>query len=248
MKHLSLFAALLGALPGYANPADFSNSAFWPNRVSLVNELSVVADGREVTLAPGWEAILLRVEDGKILADFGRHGIHTLEPEKTDFNERVEALRSGKSSKDLPNLVRMIGDKCARWTGEGVEIKRSRMEDFTDRKIIVFLHVNPNQPDSLAVARSLQEPYRRWMDEGRPVEIIMISTHADLAPIYAENAPTWLAILPGLMSSYRQVLSHPVENPPAIVVSDVEGKLLQSFDGVTVDQLPELESKVEAFF
>lgn len=110
---IACFALCRAGLPeadGHPVGSAWMDAAFWPPQVALTEPLLDDSGGVEVPAGRLGALAWVRA-DGRLRADFGRFGAHTVSIERTDLLPRMQALRDRPASKTHPNLVLMIGNR-----------------------------------------------------------------------------------------------------------------------------------------
>jgi hypothetical protein len=240
-------AALLRAGPmqddSSAEPATAelaADSSFWPFRVNLNEEVRAQGGQAGVSgLSPG---ILIRVEGGLALVDFGREGLHRFPLEATDFREGALAVRRGEGDKDLPNFLRYTANSFARVTADG---KRENIpvDEMEDLRHLLIAYVDQRLFDEPAAV----EAFRQMSADLKAQEVWTLTFPTDLGffiPFRDSDLPL-VFCLPHLCGPMVEVLSHNPGDRAKFVFIDAEGLVLEEWEADYAD-LPELAPAIIA--
>ena len=195
-----------------------ARSSLWPFNISVVEEIpSIPAAARKF---PG---VLLRIEDGQALIDYGRDGVHRVDLAATDILEASARLQSGEVDPDLANFTR--------YTTNIFFAKNSNdayapipVDKFanTERYLVVY-----------APARIVQEePIFEAIDK-----LLTASDAAGNASVVLGLGPgfykaaaskriDWTMVQPHSSIAYSEALRHEPEADVTIVLIDAYGKIL----------------------
>lgn len=211
-------------------------SALWPTFV-------VLEDSEGLSAKTGARGILIRVVGDELLVDFGRDGLMTIDPRRTNFLEAIKQAISDHEEKDFPNLALQIGNKLMRFD-RGENSGAIRFKHVEEKVLYILLYVDQYSPD---LAQELLDFGAAYADlEDRFPELIVVimpndRTFYDFAATTGYGVPM---ITPHVRRGYINSLAHRVSDYPAFVACDANGKVItKSKEGLSWKHLSqELET------
>lgn len=193
-------------------------STLWPTFIQL-------QDSNSLASKVGFRGTLLRIEGDQLLVDFGRHGLMQVDPHQTNFFDQVMADIKNSNSKEFPNLALQIGNKLMRFD-RGKESGAIRFEEIETKALYILLYLDQYSPDQAKDLLDFGVAYSR-LEERYPGLIVVLMprdrTYYDFGATTAYAVPM---IAPHMRKGYMDSLAHNVENYPAFVVCDANGKIL----------------------
>lgn len=216
-------------------------SAFWPKYVEPTEP--ILLDGS--TIREGLRGVLLRCEGNELIVDFGRWGIHSIDPNKTNFFENVLALMKGEQNKDFPNLTLQIGNKLMHF-GEDNQPKRIHMDAVRDSKYFLLLYLGDYDNNTAEAVYEFGLRHERLKELVPSLTAVVMPVERKFYDFgYTVGLPIPF-IFPHMRQGYMKSLYHVSDEFPMLVLTDAEGALFyQSTPGFDVSELPQ---EVEAAF
>lgn len=208
-------------------------SKFWPTLVNTVKEIDLeVKSGRAATISEGTRAVVIRLEpSGQLLVDFGREGIHLVDPSATNFVELSHAVANGKIDKLYGIMAGMIAQRLTIPTESGELLPYS------------FKTVNESDYFMLAYIEDDAGQFRVLSDFQKTSSELLKSTATTflLMPTFDYRNKELSARLHAagvrvpfmydyLVKPYTKTMSHKPQ-PPALIVTDANGRILERYEG-----------------
>lgn len=198
-------------------------SDLWPTHLSVTE--AVQSNGRE--LVPGPPGVLMRIEDGQALIDFGRRGVHWVDLSKTDFISRSESM-AGSSDIKLGNYVLMFGGNIAQIHDGGLQRPERDWHVQVKNLLLVYL-----QPEAMSAATidELKRINQQGKSAAEPFQIILLPMQVLIPRDGSRIDPTlsdFLIIPYPISEAYAKAMCHVDEPIDALsfVMIDKNGMLL----------------------
>lgn len=203
-------------------------SELWPTYVHLNEPIEVQHEGQPRTLDKGRRAVLTRFEDGKFFVDFGREGIHIIDPRKTDVLAQAQAYASGDEQKTAGLVISHIGNRLFRHMGEEKGYRQIQAREFLPITRYLFLYVDADSEATTQATPKLREFYQKLRTEHPYAEMPSLPFAEDQAAFdrYLKENPLPWPVMPLYLSlGYRHALHH---NPQGLelVLTDADFKVL----------------------
>lgn len=208
-------------------------SEYWPLHVNTTKDLVVTSNGEEDKIIPeNTRAVVIRLEsEGGLLLDFGREGIHRLDPEDTDFLDASHRIANGEVEKLYSIMAGMIAQRLSVPTEDGSGAPYS-FKIVSESRLFILLYVDDDADLFRAIAEF--ELSNREALREKAVALILMPTfnykNSELSKrlySYGVRVPFMYDFL---VKPYINMLSHqPVL--PAIVVTDSNGKIINRHEG-----------------
>jgi len=201
-----------------------TNSGFWPYRVSLVEPYESALG----SLRSGVTGVLIRVEtddngEAQLVVDFGRNGLCRLPTDLTDIETQIEQIESGVIVKSLPNYVQMLANKFALLLPDlNYKLKLEEFEDY-DGFVFVYAH-------ALESVETLLDQVSLIPGNEKYIPLVLPQSDLDgevLRQTIREHPITAGVLFTHLVGPYQQTLAHDVGSGDVIVVTDMDGRILE---------------------
>jgi len=185
---------------------------------------------------------LQRCEGDHLIVDFGRHGIARIPVEKTDFYGRVSELMLGEESKQFPNLIFQIGNKLMRFEAGG-EPRHITFDEAKIKRHVVLVYLSDYGKTDARDFHEFASAYAELTDEAPSIIACVLPTDRkwyDVAYTIGAEVPFMVT---HMRRGYIKSLAHGVEQYPALILADANGKILyRSAEGI---RLPDLDDELE---
>lgn len=227
MKTFLMLFVLVTAFTARALTLDeaMAQSHVWPPYVNLTEAYYELPEAERPSLQKGMRLTLIRVEDGELLVDTGRDGLHRIDPAITDFLTEARAYHSGEKQKFRPNVTALVGDKLMEFLPNG-DPERIEEPRFRYREYILFLYLDSNSITNPQRLAELTELKSMLMDDGAGY-IAIFPLRYDFYREVGRQIPEWPIIMQHLLLGYGRALAHVTEpGEELLVLSDSNGKLL----------------------
>lgn len=214
-------------------------SKHWPTFV--VGKEPIVTEANK-TVPANYRGTLIRHENGKLIVDFGRHGVHHVNPEQTDFSVNVEMIKNGQLDKEYPNLTYQIGNKLIAFSREIGE-QQIRLQEVAQTKVYIFIYLNTFEKEHAESFVRLGEYYLETRkDAPETIAVILTKDRAYYDFAYTVGHPIPL-ITPHFRKGYINSFDHGIEEENVILACDANGQILfESPRNLEIDNLqPSLE-------
>ncbi|MDP0495984.1 MAG: hypothetical protein Q7Q73_07215 [Verrucomicrobiota bacterium JB024] len=207
-----------------------SHSQWWPVRLTLLEDVQA-PDGN---IKAGRDVMLVRVEDGLVIADSGRMGMLTLQPEQTDLVERARARQDipwsgqGKLSHELAN--KLIDPQTRR---------QNNPETFNEVDYLVILYGQLGTEPCQKLFAAVEAAQEQWSHDGLNCTVLFLPMQtgkAELMAAFEAGEVTWPSMFPYLSTGYIDVLHHQPQNGTLVLV-DKNGRLLARVESEGEEQL-----------
>lgn len=205
----------------HADNLDSIPSKHWPNEIALKKPLSIAnSKGRLKKLSSGSIGLLQRVENGLLLVDFGRHGVFFVNPENTDFLQKVDSLKQGVEHKSIRNFSHQILSRL-------VIINASKntfipYEDHARKKGYLVYYPGICTEES----RSITSQIGSLFSAHENVQLMMLAPDMQWYKYFNRFKFTIPVFLPNLAGPYADSFYHKNSPGPSLVAVDPNGKVL----------------------
>jgi hypothetical protein len=222
-------------------PSDLP-SALWPTFVEASNPLNVGKD--QVIIAKGSRGTLLRAEACHLVVDFGRYGVHIVEPESTNFYELASELMTGERQKEFPNFALQVGNKIMTF-GRGAESGAIRFDEVKNTEVYVLLYLDSYHPEIAQDLLDFGISYQKLKENWPSIEVILMPKDHDFYDFGYTTGYSIPFIATHMRIGYRQTLNHGVDIGPGFVAVDPNGRILgRSEEPLEWNQLSEALRKL----
>ncbi|GHC02255.1 hypothetical protein [Cerasicoccus arenae] len=198
------------------------DSSLWPVRVGLVES----AESKGRTLDPGLPGVLIRVEDGQVLIDMGRRGVHWVALDKTDFYQRSKD-KLNEGSAPIGNYFLMFGGAISLIDTDKLVRPPSKWQEGVDQLLFVYA-----QPENftLGFADKLRASDLLGQKSSPRYRVILMPQTDVLSDPEIYSRLTGLLVMsPAYSSALTKSFDH-FESPvatPAIILVDANGKIIE---------------------
>lgn len=197
-------------------------SEFWPERVAT--SVGLVGELHGNNIQPGFEGLLIRVEEDGVLLDFGHNGIFLLPIDQTDLADRVAKLKLSKSTNDRGLIAK-------RHTKSFYNIDLSRphgAHDFDQIMYFIFIYtrIDGNRLTDIEKVFGKDSIFSNAAD----VQPLLLPLSAE----YPDDLETSDVSIPIVMPYHREALIRGLafesdESEEFIVLTDKNGRILSVF-------------------
>ena len=196
-------------------------SDLWPEFIRLREPVVSPETGRPI--GQHLRGVLVRIEGGEVIADFGRNGILRLPLEATDVVSRATAL-SRLPKREYGLVTGSIFNKFYRLIGATpVQCKR---EEFNGIEYLLFVYAEPTEGEFSRFYAELSSKLASVDDETGNFIVLLIPTSQSHEAIYESLVRAdfrWPVMFHYLSSGYRGSMVHPISSYPGLVLVDVNG-------------------------
>lgn len=197
------------------------NSDYWPRAVSILKTIDQDdVSGNRKKIKAGQEGILQRLEEGRLLIDFGRHGVHWMLPDATDFFTRVREVYSGQRSKEFPNFSGQILSRLVFFPKQ--QNKHISMEDHLPKKGYIVVYPGTYSRDNIRVIDCLDD----LVSEYSEIQFFTLQTDMRWQQHFMSKVNALPIFLPHLAEGYTKAFHHEPKEQPSFVAVDQNGKVL----------------------
>ncbi len=229
-----LFAVLLlgifhTELPGTEITAEDleQKSDLWPKFVHLRQPVPASQSGRMIPTS--LRGILVRIEEGLVIADFGRNGLVKVPIAATDVQEQAARLRQSPS-RAFGLLTDSLFNKFYRLDdGDPVQCGK---DEFQGIRYLLFIYAEPTRDDFATFYEKLSSE----LGEGQlsaELRVLLIPTstsHEDIYRGLLRAGYKWPVMFHYLSEGYRASLAHPLTVYPGLVLVDDNGRILDTWE------------------
>jgi len=223
-----LAALLTNAVPALTVEELEAQPEYWPIFVKTQDKLTDSGTGHFVR--SGTRVVVVRVEDGKVLVDAGRAGVHYLDPEATNVLDNAKAIREGTRPKTAPLLV---GHLSLRLCKPGT-LGSFDPTVFGNLEHVLLYYHDPSDEASYALLEELEKLDSLDTHDKPHFSVIGISVdpsrNKSIAFIEkAGGSVTFPFVLPHLSYGYAKAFHHGATNTddlPMAVLCDANGKII----------------------
>lgn len=207
-------------------------SKFWPTFVNSKIEFEKAdVSGTSFLVKSGARGTVQRLEKGRLLVDYGRFGLHWVDPESTDFVEEANKLQSDPNIRKLSNLVGQIGSRLIHYANEAPT--HSLIEDVSKKNGIIFIFPGKLNPQNGAVFKTIDPALFELSKEYNAIPVVL--------PIdmkwysYMEELNAKSSVIIPFMFNYRNKLHLQNKDAPSYVICNLHGKVLHRSETVQID-------------
>lgn len=231
---LFLHALLFSALPA----SEVSNSASDAESPVTLQELlddselwsfNVRVDPDKVApalrRAASFPAVLLRIEEGKALVDFGRDGVHPISIEDTDLLENAGRIKRGEAELDLPNFTRYTTNIFFR-LNENDQYRPYPVDQYASNPLYLLVYGDPRLVEEPALFEAVDTLFAKTKEKGG-MGVVIPTSHSFYGPAMAKRIE-WVMPFPHSRIAYVDALHHyPKQDAITLVLVDAYGKILR---------------------
>lgn len=236
---ISILIASAGMCPGETETYEVF-SEFWPQRVD-VSEAIQLPSG---TLAkPGKSFILIRVEDGKIVADFGHHGVMRLDPEQTNFDELYEENRLDRTW----DGTALFTEHMTRKFFMPETLRQCDVGQFSTHDCFLLVYADVGTDRCAALLDAVDTLSTEGADSHAP-EVLLIPLDGSREELLSDLKSSGVkspVMFHFLAEGYRLAFDHNPEQTP-VVLLDKNGRVLEYFREDQVLDVPAFSASVKA--
>lgn len=217
-------------------------SEWWPPQIELTEPFlaeGVLKNG----LKPGRKGFVIRVEDGKVLTDFGRFGVHALDFDQTDFMDRRAVLSQHNTWDDKGVLMTMIGNKI--FGINPVNFYVLPFDQVNAWDYLAFVYYKPYEDESDAAVAKLGE-FNPSVEGVSFTPVLMPDTkdYSGLLGYTRTRQVTLPTMVPPTVAAYRNIFAF-TDEQPAMVVTDRNGRVLRRYGSNAFSDMQQLNQSVE---
>jgi hypothetical protein len=195
-------AILLATLNLYSSSKYVSQ--FWPQFIETNEAIQLDTAN---TIPQNQRAVFIRYDHSKqkILVDFGRHGVHLIEPEKTNFKQIYNSYQDGTLKKDVPNLTAMLTPRLVTYDQAYKTIGFNSFRDI-ESYLIIFLN---KQIHTIKKLKSLEKRIVNYEKQNPQARVLVFPSTPDHY-YYASKKRLGLKFInPGVSKAYKKTLDIP---------------------------------------
>jgi len=195
---------------------------FWPEGVALTQTLDV--EGRAAPLPSGTRGVLVRVgPDARLVADFGRDGVHAIPIEATDAVVGANRIRLGEETKLGPNVSLMLGPRLLQIRGTSTVL--FGFEEARGQAGFMIVVADPESegfPKLASAMRELAAP------SGVLSVLLPVGRRGDDVVVKRLNTVDWQPafVFSHMAEAYARALAPEGIDAPAVLIVSSEGRLL----------------------
>ena len=202
----------------------------WPLSVSTVVDLRQEdVTGKMQKLRAQTRGVLQRVENGMLLVDFGRRGIHWVDPHKSNFLEQAEQVRSGEIRKRFPNFSGQVLSRIASFPqGKSAPIS---LEDHVRKAGYIVFYPGEYNRECILITHAISSLVNKYPN------IQFFTLHSDMRwqgyfTRYIDYLPLFL---PHLAEGYTAAFHHEPEPTPSLVAVGTNGQIFYRSETLSAD-------------
>ncbi len=241
---LMLLLGGVGSVQGFPEIEQIEfRSEWWPTHVRLVEAVPIEHESRH-ELKAGTKGVLLRVEGGKVLVDFGRYGVQALALDQTDFVEQYEQLSSKGGWDDRMVLNAHLFTKY-------FKLKEINFHVIEDKSVftwdyMAFVHCSPGEQASDSLIERL-EAFSPQTEEAviHPVLLPSERDYMTLLAYFKDNEVSLPTLIPPVNMPYRELYDFSQQDL-AMVIVDRNGRILREYDAAALQDIESLNASVAA--
>lgn len=204
--------------------AEYLNSDYWPQ---FVENKSEILDKNGDTLVKKFQrGVLLRLEEGLLLIDFGRNGVHQVEIEKTDFETNYLKIKNKEIEKLAPNLTAMIGPRLVTYS---VNYKTKSFESFKIVEKYNLILVADSERAQKELKRFNKRISKITRNSDKELVILMPNSQA-IYKFCKKHKLDYYMIMPGVVDGYRNAFQlGDYEADFQLIQLDANGQILDRY-------------------
>lgn len=194
---------------------------------------------RELRHASRFPAVLLRVEQGAALVDFGRNGIHTIPISATNLLEEAGRIARGETDPELPNFIRYTANIFSRIKENGLRTPYL-VDEYSSTPTFVLVYGDERLVE-IDVLRMATHDLLQAVAKSGGLGIV-VPTEQKFYAAAAKAGIDW--VLPGAHPReplIETLQHHPEKNALTVVRIDAYGKLQQRIAFPYPDAIPGLK-------
>lgn len=203
-----------------------SNSALWPDKVAVNISLTGKKHGNK--LKPGHEGILLRVEDGKCLVDFGHSGIFSISTNDTDLIERAQD-NVGARNFDSQGLFNF---RYTKFFVDPMSFRGLQIKDLEPYRAFALFYLNfPEDKEGAEKIAKFTKDYHTEL-QNEQIGVLLLPTgdiNKHLATFITLDL-TMPIIAEFIRDGAFHTLQHDIGSESAVVMIDKNGRILGKQD------------------
>ena len=203
-------------------------SEWWPERVVLVEDFTYEVDDESHQISAGSRGMLIRIEQGEAIMDFGRDGIRAVPVDMTDIPASLENEDELKTWEESGHILSQISNKFF-WPDN---MDKVLAQHFVPVDYLFIVYQDVGSESGIEATDALMEVYpdiRAVFSQLEFVTIPLDETTEEVLPDLKGSEPAWPVMLPFLAPSYTYVLHHDVTEQTGVLM-DKNGKVLARLD------------------
>ncbi|MGE9294045.1 MAG: hypothetical protein ACQKBW_10565 [Puniceicoccales bacterium] len=216
-------------------------SEYWPQRVEMTEALQL-DNGTQLKAGQGF--ILIRVQDGKLLADFGHKGLQYIDPGLTDFKVQYARNRHERTWDNPGNTTSVLGRTCFMPD----TMRQCQPDQLDPYDFVLLVYVDVGAEGTAEIIDSVNAISNRVEMPQAQTAVVIIpldETKEELKEDLAKSEISQPVMFQFLAEGYRISFDHHPEKTPAVLL-DKNGRVLKSFRLEEVLDKPTFVSKVYA--
>ncbi len=207
-------------------------SILWPTYISVDADTACFSTGEKVPTDV--RGVLQRCEGRHLVVDFGRFGVRTISPEKTNFYVQVMDLLKGEARKEHPNLTAQIGNKLMAF-GPPHGVGPVKLEQMVDTRLYALVYLGDYTEATASQLMDLGRAYFQLLIQIPQIKCVILPK----SKMYYDFAYTVILpvpfIAPYLCAGYIESLTHRTNDATSLVLVDSEGKILGRRDDISTE-------------
>jgi len=196
-------------------------SAYWPSQVTSTQKIVTA----EKTISTKNRATLIRIEGNSLLLDFGRFGIHTVAPEKTDFYELLSDYISGEREKEFTNMSLLVANKLMDF-GRGDESGAIRFDTVKDLELYILIYLDQYTPEMAVPLVEFEKAYSALKSQHPYAEVVLMPVDREFYNFGFTVGYSVPFISTHMRIGYIESLAHDPSSHPYMAITDANGRLL----------------------
>ena len=205
------------------------DSANWPPRIRLTDAIEL-DDGKSLKSASS--ALLIRAENGMLLLDFGRYGVHFVDPAATDFGTQALELSQKSAGVVRGNYIAMFGPRIV--VNQAGELERAPDDWSASIDYLLLTYIGPDAFADESLLATLSDIDLKVLEDGKRLRVIVApQPDEDNSSDYALSAATGLYFIPPPFAiGYTHSMAHLEDSDqlPLFILIDKNGKVYERFD------------------
>ncbi len=238
MKLVSLIFTLLTVISlntAFAQYCGYDRPEYWPSQVeaalTLLDHETVTGDTQKIK--KGSKGLLQRIENDKLLVDFGRHGVHWLEESETNIKSLYGPNQRDTDALEYPNLTAQIGNKMVRFVERDAE--HIVIADNANINYYISIYIGNVTTDTAIILQYIDQ-LQPQLDKDLPDTRCVVFAGANRWYGYFMTAFNRLPIMiPHMRLSYAAALHQEPETLPSLVVADAYGRIIHRSPQLRLD-------------
>lgn len=179
----------------------------------------------ELRMAASFPAILLRVEGGKALVDFGRDGVHQIPIEHTNLLEAAVRIKSGEAELDLPNFTRYTTNIFIRRNDKG-NYRPYAIDLYASTPHYMIVYGDARLVEDEAIYEGVERLFETVVSKGG-LGLTMPTSHSFYAPAMAKGVDWMMPFAHSRIAFVDALYHHPDKEALTLVYVDAYGRVIE---------------------